>query len=398
MNDMVLCVVPTVPVWKKGDILIFDQKFFDGITQYAKYWKGSVSILIRLSYGLVPDFGKVFLRREDLDFQCNLLEPDEPFQASHFADVSLILAGGDSGNQLRLGVIAREAGAKLVFIIEYIPETRYQIVKLNTNNLVLRLRRSFYIWNEERDRRRAFQLADGIQSNGMPAFREYSGFSRNLLYYDTRVSCNQYISDDCLAKRIEFLNEGHPLRLAFSGRVIKMKGADHLVKLAVILKQRRVDYQMEIFGTGDLDGYIRDELDRENLKTKVILRGVVDFSRILVPELKNNCDLFVALHRQSDPSCTYLETLSCGVPLIGYANRMFQGLLDEADVGWGLPMNNVNAVADKIEKLNKNRIEIGKKAVNGLIFARKHTFEKTMLSRISHMKDIVGINEESIFD
>ena len=389
MTDLKLCVVPTVPVWKNGDSLIFDQKFFDGIIQYSKYWDGPVSVLMRLCYGPPPDFGKVIVHPKNLTFRCDVLEQDEAIQTFHLTGTSIVLAGGDSGSQLDLTNVAHKAGAKIVYIIENTPDTRYQIIALSTNNPLLLLRRFLYIWKEERRRLRAFSSADGIQSNGIPAYREYSRFRENLLYYDTRVFSSQYISSEALETRLASLNELRPLRLAFSGRLIDIKGADHLVDLAVLLNTKGIDFRLNIYGSGDLYPQMKRKINLAHLDEKVILRGVVDFNKVLVPELINSCDIFIILHRQSDPSCTYLETLSCGVPLLGYSNQMLQGLLDEADVGWGSPIDNVPAVADKIEYLDKNREEIGKKARNGLAFAQSHDFESTMYLRIAQLKRIV---------
>lgn len=38
-------------------------------------------------------------------------------------------------------------------------------------------------------------------------------------------------------------------------------------------------------------------------------------------------------HRQGDPSCTYLETYACGMPIVGYNNQAHQGILASNNAG-----------------------------------------------------------------
>ena len=53
-----------------------------------------------------------------------------------------------------------------------------------------------------------------------------------------------------------------------------------------------------------------DELRRRHATLRW---GVVDFETELVPFTRQNADIFLGCHRQSDPSCTYLEAMGCGV-------------------------------------------------------------------------------------
>jgi glycosyltransferase involved in cell wall biosynthesis len=115
------------------------------------------------------------------------------------------------------------------------------------------------------------------------------------------------------------------------------------------------------------------------------MTGAVDFHARLVPELRTGTDLFVMLHRQSDPSCTYLETLACGVPIVGYDNRAFTGILDLADVGTPVRMDDVDGVVTALCALHADRARIARQSRTAAAFARRHTFEDTFKSRIDHL-------------
>jgi len=317
------------------------------------------------------------------------LEDNQLIAAHHLQGASIVLASGDSDTQLHLSKLCRKENIKCVYIIEYIPETRYQIASLSTKNPIVKLRRLFYIWEKEKNRVAAFKLCDGLQSNGTPAHIEYNYVNNNLLYFDTRVFENQIITDDALQQRLDHLSENKPLRIAFSGRLIRMKGADHLVNLALKLKESDTPFQLTIYGTGDMDSEMKEFISKHHLENDVSMPGAVDFYETLLPKLKQSVDLFVCLHRQSDPSCTYLETLSCGIPIVGYKNRAFAGLLEIADVGWGANLNDLDEVCKVITHLSINRTELIEKSKNSTVFARNHDFDCTFQRRIDHLLSTV---------
>ena len=384
-----LVITPSVPVWKNGDSLIFDRKFYDGISLYVKMWPGDVSCIMSTGKSGLPKFGVVKINQSELPFRCVILDVDELIGINHLDGASIVLASGDSFNQLHVSKLCKSKNIRCVYIIEYIPETRYQIAALSSNNYLIKLRRFFYIWNGERKRLAAFSIADGLQTNGASAYDEYDKFKNPMLYFDTRMNNHLIIKDKDLQLRFDYLFGYKPLRLAFSGRLIRMKGADHLVRLAMLLKQKHIKFQLSIYGAGDLESEMHEYINKCQLNDCVSMLGSVDFYKELIPDMKQKVDLFVCLHRQSDPSCTYLETLSCGVPILGYKNRAFAGLLENSDIGWGAKLDDLNGVVKIIEHLNENRDEISIKSKNSMSFARQHDFENTFQKRIEHLYELV---------
>ncbi len=386
MTQPYLLITPSVPVWKAdNNDLVFDRKFYDGMLLYRQKWPGILGCVMSLSPAPPPEFGLVAVKPAELPFTLTTLERGEAISARHLHGASIVLAAGDADNQLHVSRLCRDTGIKCVYIIEYIKETRYQIVALTTSNPIIRWRRMFYVGSKEKKRVSAFKLSDGLQCNGAPAFNEYAFAPNRLLYFDTRVYAAQIIDDEALKQRVAGLSENRPLRLAFSGRLIRMKGADHLPRLALKLQQLGTPFHLTIYGAGDLEAEMREAIAAHGLESLVSMPGAVDFYARLLPELKQSVDLFVCPHRQSDPSCTYLETLSCGLPIAGYGNRAFTGLLAMADVGWSAEMDDVDALAGLISHLHAQRTELQEKSLNSAAFARLHDFEATFQRRIDHL-------------
>jgi glycosyltransferase involved in cell wall biosynthesis len=161
-----------------------------------------------------------------------------------------------------------------------------------------------------------------------------------------------------------------------------MKGVHHLTDMAQELSCRKVPYKFSICGGGDLETYLRGEIQRLQLKD-VQLLGNLNFTKELLPLMREQVDLFVAPHIQGDPACTYLETLACGVPIVGYANEAWSGILNRAPVGWSAPVGDPKALARVIASLEKS--ELAERSLAALQFAKEHSFERTYDARVRHL-------------
>ena len=132
-----------------------------------------------------------------------------------------------------------------------------------------------------------------------------------------------------------------------------MKGADDLIRIATLLNSVGKEFQLDIYGTGSLEAEMRAAIASASgsMQQKVHIHPPLDFDQALVPIMRSEIDLFLCCHRQSDPSCTYLETLGCGVPIVGYQNRAWHGIRALADVGWEIKMNAADDLAERLSIL-----------------------------------------------
>jgi glycosyltransferase involved in cell wall biosynthesis len=201
------------------------------------------------------------------------------------------------------------------------------------------------------------------------------------------------VAERTLEERLQRLRTGAPLRLAFTGRLAAIKGADHLPRVARSLRRLGVDFTLDVCGSGPLEGRIRALASRWELQPAVRLRGVLDFETELLDFVSREVDLFVCCHRQGDPSCTYLETMACGVPIAGYANEAFARLAAHARTGWTAPLDDPDALARRIAALDRDRAELERGARRARAFAAQHLFEATMDRRVEHLLDAAAAAE-----
>lgn len=388
-----LLVVPSVGAVQEKDGYYLDRKFVDGMARYRNEWGGPVRAVMAPAAREHLPFGRDY-RADELPFDIRML-PQAAWKAPPagiFEGADLALLSADDHTQLDLAALPAGARPLVVYVIEYTLDTRLRIVQTGNLPLHKMLRSAFWNILQERRRRRALALADGIQINGTAAAAVYQKLNRNpLVYLDSRTTEDMYAGETAMAARRARLLSGAPLRLAFSGRLEPLKGADHLPRIAARLKERGIRFRLEIFGTGSLESAMVRDIAAAGLEDCVSLEGNVDFETVLSTHMRDRIDLFVCCHRQGDPSCTYLETLSCGVPIAGYANSAFAGILERADCGWSVKTGAAEALGDLIAGLDTKRQEIADKAARGLRFAEDHSFEKTFKRRIDHLKSIAGL-------
>lgn len=382
-----LLVLPSLkaPVLDDGRVVL-TQKFLDGMAEYVRYWEGPVAAIVEPAETVSDNLDNTAVAAAAQPFGLEVLPFDDRRMRDRLAEAAVVLGGADH-RQNHLAEWCRRVGTPYVLNAEYTQTTRKQIAAAEERNPLRRWRR--YVWEagQERAVLRSIALAAGVQCNGLPTYEAYRTLNRRThLYLDTRVTDAMLPDEHALESRLAEMMGGGPLRLAFSGRLIAMKGADHLPRLANELRSLGVPFHLAVFGNGDLEPSMRIELSRDDQAGPVQLMGVADFKTGLLPYLQESVDLFVCPHRQGDPSCTYLETLSCGVPIVGYANEAWRGLLSLADVGRAVTMNDVGLLARAVARLHGDRETLARMSLQAWEFAKSHTFEQTFAARIEHLR------------
>lgn len=371
--------------------VLLTRKLIEAVVELAKYWSGAITVMMEETQEASDQMDAKKFKLDELPFKVEIISFDEITPALLHQHQSALVVAVPEYRQNHISKVCQLAGVPCIYVSEYSLKTRKQIVNVSARNPLIRLRRILWTYSQENKQRKAIAMADGLQCNGTPTYADYKHLNRNpLFFFDTRISEDMLATQADIEMRSENRSQDMPLRLVFSGRLIKMKGADHLLEVARELKQLKVNFEMFISGAGELEEMMHQQITNNQLHDCVKMLGVPDFKTEFFPFVKNNIDLFVCCHRQGDPSCTYIETMSCGVPIVGYANEAFQGISEMSDTGWVVPMNQPKHMANKIAELSQNREVIKSMSLKSLKFARQHTFEKTFKARVEHMQQVIA--------
>ena len=381
-----LLILPSLTAHRsqQGELML-TQKFINGVAQFAVDWPGDVSALVRTSDSPTSDMDHVEAPAHSSKLRFEIRPPELDGLRNRIHHAAAVLAFL-SPFEVQTAKLCAELNVPLIFWSEFSPKTEGQIVDAETKNYLIRLRRRLWIFQAERKRRRMIKLAAGIQCSGIPAYNAYRNFNQNaMLFFDNRVPQQDVIDASSLGVKIQAMLQNRPLRLVFGGRLVAMKGVMHLPMVADKLRQLGVDFQLDIYGDGVLREALMRDIAARGLDQCSALRGVLNFEREWIPRLKAEADLFVCCHPQGDPSSTYPEVMSCGVPIVGYANEAFAGIVEQSGSGWLSPINDPSALAQVIARLAGDRAELTRGALKAHEFAETHCFERTFHKRSRHL-------------
>lgn len=385
-----LLMLPPAPAIPKGDNAVrLDIKFVEGMSYICRNWPGPVTCVLRQGAASIP-FGKEFAPSQ-LPFSLTVLAAGDPVPTEMLADCDIVEASADMHLDLDLGAHGTGSRARRAFVIEYTLGARLKILQLdNGTPLIKRAKSALWLLQQERRRRRAMRQADAVQMNGFPAYESYRGLNSNsLIYMDNRMRSEMMSNADEIADRIQALRAGGPLRLINSGRLEPMKGAQDLLPVAKALKKLGVNFTLDIYGTGSLEDQISSGIVSSGLQDQVRVHSPIDFETELVPISRQKADLFLSCHRQSDPSCTYLEAMGCGLPIVGYKNAMLTPLVAAAQTGWTVSQGDSAALARKLAEISLDADALEIASVKAVEFAHKHDFEAEFARRRNQLLQLM---------
>lgn len=394
-NALNLTILQTLPAKRlPNNQVLLTRKLIEAVEKVQNLWPGSLTIFMEETHQENDNLDKKVFKFDELPFKLELISFDTITAEKLRNQTSLVLATVGY-RQNHISQVCREAGVSCIYVSEYTLKTRKQIAAVeNPNNPLRRFWRSRWEEAQEWKQQQAIKLASGLQCNGTPTYEVYRTLNPNtILFFDTRITEDMLATFDDIERRTRDRDKTMPIRLVFSGRLNRMKGANHLLDVALELRRLAIPFELFISGAGELEKSMHQRIADEGLGDCVKMMGLPDFKTIFFPFVKANIDLFVCCHPQGDPSCTYIETMSCGVPIVGYANEAFEGMVEQSKAGWLVEINQPKLLAKKIAELSRQRNEIKAMSFKSLEFAKERTFDKTFKARIEHMERIATRKE-----
>ncbi len=375
--------------------LVLPRKFLTGLEAYASRWPGRLTALVRVASRPDDNLDHVEYAPSDWRFELRGITSEGVEEVEGgIGPRSLVLLALDKAGRI-VADSCRRRGIPYVSVLEWSPRTRRQILWHEAPDPVRRLKRLLASEGDALAQRPYLRSAAGLQCNGTPAYEAHRRLNRrSMLFFDSRVTGDLVVGEAALERRLSGLLTGRPLRLVFSGRLIAIKGVRWLPRVAAALHRRGLTFSLDIFGGGALEGAVREQVGRAGLSAHVRLRGTLDFAKELMPFVRREADLFVCCHLQGDPSCTYLETLACGVPIAGFDNDLLRGLAGLSGAAWCVARNDPEELAALIARLDRDRGSLAEASRAARAFASGHTFEKTMERRIRHLLECCSQDPE----
>lgn len=366
-RDRLTLVLPGVVSVRAGRVEM-PPKTLSGLRAYAHRWPGSFTVV-----GLSGrdenqhHLGETWHAVDDLPFDViSSTDPEAAIRGLRPAVVLLPL-------QLRWGHLMGSAH-RVVSVADnppYVPVVYHLMESLGRSQ---RIRVRLGGVRQGLNLVRMAASGSGMMCNGPLTYSFYRPFNQKcLLFFDSRIT-DQDISESTVTAP-----ERSRMKLGFSGRWVVQKGV-----LDAIHAARASGHEIDIIGGGPL----ASEIAAKAFPGAAVI-GNLDFDSEWKRYVRENVDLMILPHPQPDSSSTYLESMACGVPVLGYANAYWKRLAAVSGGGAAVHPSTVPQLSEAI--VSMNRRQWGTYRQSGLMFAASHTLEKTFDRRVAFLRAIADI-------
>ncbi|MFO7655889.1 MAG: glycosyltransferase [Bacteroidales bacterium] len=167
------------------------------------------------------------------------------------------------------------------------------------------------------------------------------------------------------------------------GRIVKQKGQQYLIDLATIIKERKIAAKIIIGG----DGPLKDEITK--LRKKHHVEDIVQLVGFVhdVKGFMSSLDIFVLTSLWEGFGYVIAEALYFEKPVIAFDVSSNPELIEDGKSGFLVEPGNINAVADKIAFLIKNKASLKKMGREGKKFVTENlTFQKSLSEIVDFLK------------
>ncbi len=383
-----LTMIHQNPVSMTGDLVSVDRKFHAGMLEYAR----SLGVPIRsVNPLLAPDqaiMDPVRIARDALPYEIVgiSLEPNGQATPAGLAMLEAVVKSSRLvyGQAYGAATFARRFNVPYIALVEYDLSTRLRVSRSQVSGPIRQFVRTVKTGADYLLRERPILLgAAGIHCNGYPILDQVRRIGRaGLLYLDSRQTAEMLIAESALDARIEHFGQG-PIKLLFSGRFEPMKGVMDAVRVGLECKRIGLDVEFDLFGQGSLKADMIALIEQSGHGASIRVHDAIPFGDLF--ERSKRYDLFVCCHDQGDPSCTYLEAMGAGLPIVGYGNAMWSRLNAEAEAGLVVEMGDVLAAASAIQSLSRDPNRYATLARRSRSFAAAHTFEAEFAKRVADL-------------
>jgi glycosyltransferase involved in cell wall biosynthesis len=365
---------------------LVDRKFHTGMQEYLKQLDFPLLTvhpeLPAGSDGMVMDL--VSLPEDELGYRVittkvdedgHMLSPDRE-KVSAAVKASRLIYGGRT-EALRL---AQLHGVPIVAALEYNLRTTMVFASSGVEGALRRAKkRAGALRYYMREVFPIMRQATLLHCNGYPIFEASARFNENrLLYLDSRMGGDMVIPEDALRARLAERRRRKP-RLIFSGRFEPAKGALDAVKVGLECLGAGLEFEMHVYGQGSQRAEMDRLVERHEAGRSIFVHAPIPYPELM--QLSRGFDLFVCCHIQDDPSCTYLETMGCGLPIAGYGNAMWRSMNLHSKAGITTPLGKPALLATAVRRLLADPDELDARSHDARRFALDHTFEREFALR-----------------
>lgn len=147
------------------------------------------------------------------------------------------------------------------------------------------------------------------------------------------------------------------IQIAWVGRLDSQKNPSLLIDIALELKNKNLDFEIHIYGKGELEVPLRKLVEEKNLTRSIFFEGLV-IRELLADKLKSSDILLMTSIYEGSPTIL-VEGLACGIPVVCTQESDPDQVIQNGTNGYRLHKNEIS----EITKFVTNALNLNKDAI-----------------------------------
>ena len=145
-----------------------------------------------------------------------------------------------------------------------------------------------------------------------------------------------------------------PLKIGYAGRIsTTQKRIDLLLEAGERLKKNRVNFCLNIAGSGDYEGELRKQITEKGLDNEIHMLGVVDHEQIM--EFWQEQDICISCSEWEGHSISHSEAMAAGAVLVITDTSGARDDVEEGKNGFVVNVGDTEQLVNKIIYLYEHR-------------------------------------------
>ena len=170
------------------------------------------------------------------------------------------------------------------------------------------------------------------------------------IYHGIDVSTSNVIDADKKLEEITARSRG--VILGNAGRLTPQKGQQHLVEIAKILKEKKVEFTLFLAGTGELQKELESLIEKYDLHKEVILLGFVKD----MDSFMNSIDVFLLTSIWEGFGYVLVEAMIKSKPVLAFDISSNPEIVTANETGYLIDYPDVNMFAQKAQLLIEDEV------------------------------------------
>lgn len=182
---------------------------------------------------------------------------------------------------------------------------------------------------------------------------EYSGVKPEQIYV-----CPYGVDTDKFCReRIEIRPDEEPIRFVFIGGTKQLKGLSYMLQAFQQIDNKKATFT--IIGTDNICSDLKEKYAKN-----VTFLGMILHKKM--PEVLQNYDVMLFPSLGEGFGLSMAEAMACGLPVISTANTGAYDIVSDAQNGFIVPIQDADAIANKMQWFINNREEIPRMGQNAM--------------------------------